>query len=52
MDVQLSFAVLVSLSLLGIALDLAVDLLERLALPWHVSHRVAGATPTAEKAPS
>jgi len=52
MDVQLSFAVLVSLSLLGIALYLAVDLLERLALPWHVSHRVAGATPTAEKAPS
>ena len=50
MDVQLSFAVLVSLSLLGIALYLAVDLLERLALPWHVSHRVAAATPTAEEA--
>ncbi|HEX6795509.1 MAG TPA: ABC transporter permease [Casimicrobiaceae bacterium] len=49
MDVQLSFAVLVSLSLLGIGLYAAVDLLERLALPWHVSHRVAGATSTAEK---
>jgi NitT/TauT family transport system permease protein len=51
MDVQLSFAVLVALSLLGIALYVAVDLLERLALPWHVSHRVAGAAPTGENAP-
>ena len=49
MDVQLSFAVLVSLSLLGIALYAAVDLLERLALPWHVSHRVAGVAAGADK---
>jgi NitT/TauT family transport system permease protein len=49
MDVQLSFAVLVSLSLLGIALYVAVDLLERLALPWHVSHRVAGVAPGVDR---
>ena len=48
MDVQLSFAVLVSLSLLGIALYVVVDLLERLALPWHVSHRVANAASAAQ----
>jgi NitT/TauT family transport system permease protein len=47
MDVQLSFAVLVALSLLGIVLYAAIDLLERLALPWHVSHRMTdGAKPT------
>jgi NitT/TauT family transport system permease protein len=38
-DVVLSFAVLIMLSLLGIVLFAAVDLLERLLLPWHVSHR-------------
>jgi NitT/TauT family transport system permease protein len=49
MDVQLSFAVLVALSLLGIGLYAGVDLLERLALPWHVSHRVTVATPATEQ---
>jgi NitT/TauT family transport system permease protein len=39
--------VLVALSLLGIVLYAAIDLLERLALPWHVSHRMTdGAKPT------
>jgi NitT/TauT family transport system permease protein len=47
MDVQLSFAVLVMLSLLGIVLYLFVDLLERIALPWHVSHRVVAGVPAA-----
>ena len=41
MDVQLSFAVLVILSLMGIFLFLAVDILERLTLPWHISQRRA-----------
>lgn len=40
LDVSLSFAVLVVLSLLGIALFAIVDLMERLLLPWHVSQRV------------
>jgi len=48
MDVQLSFAVLVALSLLGIVLYAAIDLLERLALPWHVSHRMADGAKPAE----
>lgn len=47
LDVQLQFAVLIVLSLLGVALYALVDLLERAMLPWHVSqrqHRSAGAT--------
>ncbi|HJU22362.1 MAG TPA: ABC transporter permease [Casimicrobiaceae bacterium] len=48
MDVQLSFAVLVALSLLGIVLYAAIDLLERLALPWHVSHRLVDGAKTTE----
>ncbi|QIE48157.1 ABC transporter permease (plasmid) [Pseudohalocynthiibacter aestuariivivens] len=40
LDVSLSFAVLVVLSLLGIALFAIVDLAERLMLPWHVSQRI------------
>lgn len=39
MDVQLSFAVLVVLSAMGILLFAAVDIAERLALPWHISQR-------------
>ena len=39
MDISLSFAVLVTLSVLGIVLFAAIDLCERLALPWHVSQR-------------
>lgn len=51
MDVQLSFAVLVALSLLGIVLYAAIDLLERLALPWHVSHRMADGGKATEISP-
>jgi NitT/TauT family transport system permease protein len=39
MDISLSFAVLATLSILGILLFAAVDFCERLALPWHVSQR-------------
>ncbi len=42
LDVQLSFAVLVTLSLLGIVLYAIVDVAERAALPWHVSQRHPG----------
>lgn len=40
MDVQLSFSLLIVLSVLGVVLHAALDLLERAALPWHVSQRV------------
>jgi NitT/TauT family transport system permease protein len=39
LDVQLSFAVLVILSVMGILLFVAVDVVERLLLPWHISQR-------------
>ena len=39
LDVQLSFAVLVILSLMGILLFAVVDVIERLLLPWHLSQR-------------
>jgi NitT/TauT family transport system permease protein len=39
LDVQLSFAVLIVLSILGITLFALVDLAERLLLPWHISQR-------------
>ena len=38
-DVQLSFAVIVVLSALGIVLFGLVELAERLLLPWHISQR-------------
>lgn len=40
LDIGLSFAVLVVLSVMGIVLFAVVDLVERLMLPWHVSQRV------------
>lgn len=42
LDVVLSFAVLVVLSAVGIVLFALVDLVERLLLPWHISHRATG----------
>ena len=39
LDVQLSFAVLITLSLIGVLLYSLVDFAERAALPWHVSQR-------------
>jgi NitT/TauT family transport system permease protein len=47
LDVQLSFAVLVTLSLIGILLYAVVEVVERAALPWHVSQRQDQATPGA-----
>ena len=43
MDVQLSFALLLLLSVLGVVLYALIDLLERAMLPWHVSQRVGAA---------
>ncbi|MBJ3776917.1 ABC transporter permease [Acuticoccus mangrovi] len=39
LDVELSIAILVVLSVLGILVFAVVDVCERLALPWHVSQR-------------
>jgi NitT/TauT family transport system permease protein len=38
-DLPLMFAALVVLSMIGVLLFVAVDLLERLMIPWHASHR-------------
>lgn len=43
MDVQLSFSLLLLLSVLGVVLYAAIDLLERAMLPWHVSQRLGAA---------
>jgi NitT/TauT family transport system permease protein len=39
-DLPLMFAALTVLSLIGLLLFAAVDLVERLMIPWHASHRV------------
>jgi len=39
-DIPMMFAALVILALLGTALFYAIDLIERFAIPWHVSQRV------------
>jgi NitT/TauT family transport system permease protein len=39
LNTKLSFAIVLMLSSLGIALFLVVDTIERLAIPWHVSRR-------------
>ena len=41
MDVQLAFSVLIVLSLMGVLLFAALELVERACLPWHISQRVA-----------
>lgn len=38
-DLPLMFAALVFLSLIGVLLFLAIDVIERLTIPWHVSQR-------------
>ena len=38
-DLPLMFAALTVLSLIGVLLFAAVDLVERLMIPWHASHR-------------
>ena len=39
MDTRLGFAAIIVLSAVGIAMFVAVDLLERRLIPWHASHR-------------
>lgn len=46
LDVQMSFAVIVVLSVMGIVLFAAVGLAERLLLPWHISQRKVRTTTT------
>ena len=38
-DLPLMFAALTVLSLIGVLLFVAVDLVERFTIPWHASHR-------------
>jgi len=38
------FAIIIVLSLIGLAVYYLVELLERLVIPWHVSQRPAGVT--------
>ena len=38
-DLPLMFAALVVLSMIGVILFVAIDMIERWAIPWHVAHR-------------
>jgi NitT/TauT family transport system permease protein len=38
-DLPLMFAALVVLSMIGVVLFVAIDLLERVMIPWHASQR-------------
>jgi NitT/TauT family transport system permease protein len=39
LETPMVFAIVVLLSLIGLAVYYAVELVERLAIPWHVSQR-------------
>ena len=41
LDTPMVFAIIVLLSLIGLAVYYAVELIERLVIPWHVSQRPA-----------
>jgi NitT/TauT family transport system permease protein len=43
-ETAMVFAIVVLLSLIGLAVYYAVELVERLTIPWHVSQRPAGVT--------
>lgn len=43
LETALSFAAILVLSVLGLALYAAVEIIERIAIPWHVSQRAIGA---------
>ena len=45
LDTAMVFAVIIVLSLIGLAVYYAVELIERLAIPWHVSQRASRAEP-------
>ena len=38
-DLPLMFAALVVLSMIGVVLFVVVDVVERIMIPWHASHR-------------
>ena len=46
METALMFATIVALTIIGLAFFYAVELLEALLIPWHVTHRVRGDTGT------
>ena len=46
MDTRLGFAAIIVLSAVGIAMFVAVDMIERRLIPWHASHRSELATGT------
>ncbi len=46
MDTVLLFAAVTALTIMGILLFLAIEILERILLPWHVSRRVENLTGT------
>jgi len=46
LDTPMVFAIIVVLSAIGLALYYAVELIEKLTIPWHVSQNGAGPTPT------
>jgi NitT/TauT family transport system permease protein len=46
-DIAAMFAVIIVLGVMGTVLFFAMDLAERLVLPWHVSRRAEGKAPDA-----
>jgi NitT/TauT family transport system permease protein len=40
METALMFATIVALTVIGLAFFYAVEFLEQLLIPWHVTHRV------------
>ncbi len=46
LETPMVFAIIVVLSAIGLALYYAVELVEKLTIPWHVSQSGPGATPT------
>jgi NitT/TauT family transport system permease protein len=46
LDTPMVFAIIVVLSVIGLALYYAVEFIERITIPWHVSQSGPGATPT------
>src|SRR3989440_4458578 len=46
METALMFATIVALTIIGLAFFYAVELLEALLIPWHVTHRIRGDTGT------
>jgi NitT/TauT family transport system permease protein len=46
METALMFATIVALTIIGLAFFYAVELLEAVLIPWHVTHRIRGDTGT------